>query len=104
VTNGSASVVGVTGSFLSFIPGEEIVIDGTAQIITSITDATHLTLTGGFTGSTGSGVAWAGSLQRFRFRRLGASRDRVFSISITDAKNLIRIVAAYLGAEPGTES
>jgi hypothetical protein len=45
-----------------------------------------------------------GAMGRLKWHELGRSRDRVFSISISDSQNLIRILNAYLGVGQGEEA
>lgn len=60
VTNGNANVVGVGTTFTDLTVGELFHVDGDDQCytITSITDATHLALTGAYQGATAIGASY----------------------------------------------
>lgn len=58
-TNASAAVVGTGTTFTtSYVAGDKIGISGVVYTILSITDATHLTLTANYAGTTASGLSY----------------------------------------------
>ncbi|MBI5848187.1 MAG: DUF11 domain-containing protein [Nitrospirae bacterium] len=57
-TNSSTAVVGSGTAFSALNAGDAITIAGVAYTIQSVTDATHLTLTANYTGTTGGGKAY----------------------------------------------
>jgi len=58
VTNGSPALVGTGTTFTNFSPGDAITISGAPYTISSITDATHLTLATQYVAATASGLAY----------------------------------------------
>lgn len=59
VTNGSANVVGTGTTFTSGMVNKRIVINGVWYTISAFTDATHITLSSNYAGSTASGLSYA---------------------------------------------
>ncbi len=58
VTNGSAAVTGTDTAFATELAaGNRIAIAGALYRVLAVTDATHLTLTGAYAGTTGSGIS-----------------------------------------------
>jgi hypothetical protein len=58
VTNGSAGVVGTGTTFTGITAGTRLSIGGRTVTVTSVADATHLTLTSVWYGPTGSTLPW----------------------------------------------
>jgi hypothetical protein len=74
VTNGSNAVVGSGTTFTAGMVDRRIVIGGVWYTISAFTDATHITLSTNFTGSTASGLSYAIKVGwNDKFKDFGAS-------------------------------
>ena len=74
-TNGSTGIVGTNTAFRDLAPGDPITIEGVPYTISTITDDTHLTLTTGYAGATGSSLVY-----------LAATNPGAGTISVTNGQ------------------